>query len=164
MSRQQRTKEPLIDIFTIVKYFILWILFAIVAYGVKTVVMMALAASPTKQVGNGVLTLYEVHNTGAAFNLFSNHSEMIITASFLAVALITFIVLIASGKITQAAVSAMAALSAGITMNMIERINQGYVIDYIHCNFLQDFPVFNVPDIMIVVGAIGLMFSLLTKR
>ena len=72
MSRQQRTKEPLIDIFTIVKYFILWILFAIVAYGVKTVVMMALAASPTKQVGNGVLTLYEVHNTGAAFNLFSN--------------------------------------------------------------------------------------------
>ena len=49
-------------------------------------------------------------------------------------------------------------------MNMIERINQGYVIDYIHCDFLQDFPVFNVPDIMIVVGAIGLMLSLLTKR
>ena len=164
MPRQQRTKEPLIDVFTIVKYFILWILFAIVAYGVKVVVMMALAASPTKQVGNGILTLYEVHNTGAAFNLFASQPEMIIIASFLAVALITFVVLIASGKITQAAVSAMAALSAGITMNMIERINQGYVIDYIHCDFLQDFPVFNVPDIMIVVGAIGLMLSLLTKR
>ena len=109
MSRQQKTKEPLIDIFTIVKYFILWILFALVAYGVKVVVMMALSASPTKQVGNGILTLYEVYNTGAAFNLFSNQPEMIITASFVAVALITFIVLVASGKITQTAVSAMAA-------------------------------------------------------
>lgn len=164
MSRQQKTKEPLIDIFTIVKYFILWILFALVAYGVKVVVMMALSASPTRQVGNGILTLYEVHNTGAAFNLFSSQPEMIIMASFLAVALITFVVLIASGKITQTAVSAMAALSAGITMNMLERINQGYVIDYIHCNFLENFPVFNVPDIMIVVGAIGLMLSLLTRR
>lgn len=164
MSRQQKNRQPVIDIFTIVKYFALWILFSLIAYGVKVVVMSALQASPTKQVGNGMLTLYEVHNTGAAFNLFSNQPEMIVTASFLAVAVITFIVLMASGKLTQTAISAMAFLSAGITMNMLERINQGYVIDYIHCDFLQNFPVFNVPDIMIVAGAFGLILSVLTKR
>lgn len=165
MQRQQRNNQkPLFDMFTIVKYFALWILFALVAYGVKVVVMTALDASPTKQVGNGMLSLYEVHNTGAAFNLFSNQPEMIITASFFAVAVITFIVLIASGKLTQSSISAMAFLSAGITMNMMERINQGYVIDYIHCDFLSNFPVFNVPDIMIVVGALGLILSVLTRK
>ncbi len=164
MARQQNNNQPLFDLFTIIKYFALWILFSVVAFGIKVIVLNAIKISPTRQVGNGMLTLYEVHNTGAAFNLFSNQPEMIITASFLAVAIITFIVLIASGRLTQTAVSAMAFLSAGITLNMIERINQGYVIDYINCNFMPELPVFNVPDIMIVVGALGLILSVLTRR
>lgn len=164
MQKQRKKNEPIIDIYSIVKYFALWILFALVAFGVKTIVLSATAISPTKQVGNGVLTLYEVHNTGAAFNLFAGQPEMIITASFFAVAILTFVILMFSTKVTQTAISAMAFLSAGITMNMLERINLGYVIDYIHCEFLQGFPVFNVPDIMIVVGALGLILSVLTKR
>lgn len=164
MQKQRRKPQPIIDIYTIVKYFALWILFALVAFGIKTIVLSAVSISPTRQVGNGVLTLYEVHNTGAAFNLFSGQPEMIITASFFAVAILTFVILMFSTKVTQTAISAMAFLSAGITMNMIERINLGYVIDYIHCDFLQNFPVFNVPDIMIVIGALGLILSVLTKR
>ncbi len=159
-----KNKESFIDIFMIVKYFVLYILFALICFGMKSVVMTALAASPTKQAGNGILTLYEIHNTGAAFNLFAGQQEMIITASILVIAVLTLIVLIASGKLTQTTVSAMAALSAGITMNMYERITQGYVIDYIRCEFLPDFPMFNVPDIMIVVGAVCLILSLFTRR
>lgn len=167
MARRQnrsRSSAGIIDLFSIVKYFCLWILFALISFGVKTVVLGAINLSPTKQCGNGVITLLEVHNTGAAFNLFSSHPEMIITSSFLAVAALTFIVLIASARLSQATISAMSFLSAGITMNMLERINQGYVIDYIQCNPLTNFPVFNVPDIMIVVGAVGLIFSILFKR
>ncbi len=163
-QRNQKNKESFIDFFMIVKYFALYILLALICFGMKSIVMAALMASPTKQAGNGILTLYEIHNTGAAFNLFAGQQEMIITASFLVVAILTFVVLIASGKLTQTAVSAMAALSAGITMNMLERINQGYVIDYIRCEFMPDFPMFNVPDIMIVIGAIALILSLLTRR
>ncbi len=162
--KNQKNSQPLIDFFMIVKYFGLWILFALICYGVKAIVMAAFQASPTNQVGNGILTLYEVHNTGAAFNLFAGHQEMIITASLFAVAILTFIVLIGSSKLSQTSVSAMAALSAGIVMNMIERIHLGYVIDYIHCEFLPTFPVFNFPDIMIVVGAVCLILSLFTKR
>ena len=58
----------------------------------------------------------------------------------------------------------MSALCAGITMNMIERINLGYVIDYIYCEFAPSIPMFNVPDIYIVVGAIGLILSVLTRK
>ncbi len=164
IKQRRKNNSGLLDMASIVKYFALWIVFAAISFGIKTVVLGAVNMSPTKQCGNGMLTLYEVHNTGAAFNLFSNQPEMIIIASGLAVAVLTFIVLIASTKLTHSAISAMALLSSGITMNMLERINQGYVIDYIHCDFLHNFPVFNVPDIMIVVGALGLILSILFRR
>lgn len=163
VSKRQPRKEA-IDFYNIVKFFCLWIVFALIAYGVKTVVMSAIKISPTGQVGNGTLTLYEVHNTGAAFNLFAGQPEAIISASMITVLIIAFVVFFASTKINQTAISAMAFLNAGITMNMLERIKDGYVTDYIHCEFLQNFPVFNVPDIMIVIGTISLIFAILTKK
>lgn len=163
-QRNRKSQEPLIDVSIITRYFAIWILGALASYGVGVVVKMANAASPTGQTGNGILRFSEVHNTGAAFNLFANQPEMIITASFFAIAILTFIILIASSKLTHTTASAMAALSGGITMNMIERLQYGYVIDYIHLETVPDFPVFNVADILIVVGAVVLLLSVLTKR
>lgn len=164
MSRRRyREDRPIIDFFAIIKYLVLSIVFALITFGVNKIVMTAIDMSPTNQVGNGMLTLYEVHNTGAAFNLFAGQSEMIITASFFAVALMAFIVLIFSSRLTYTALSAMALLTAGITMNMIDRIHHGYVIDYIHCNFMPNFPVFNTADIMIVFGALGLVIALFSR-
>ncbi len=164
--RRQRDerREPIIDIYNIFKYAVISIILALIAFGVKKLVLMALSMSPTGQVGNGMLTLYEVHNTGAAFNLFAGQPEMLITTSFFAVAIIAFVLIITSAKQSGTAVSAMAALSAGIVMNMLDRISNGYVIDYIHCNFAPNLPVFNVPDIYIVVGAVCLVLSVLTRR
>lgn len=164
MQKNHKTKESLIDVSIIVRYFAIWILGALAAYGVGVIVKMANAASPTGQTGNGVLHFLEVHNTGAAFNLFSNQPEMIIMASFFAIAILTFIILVASSKLTHTTASAMAALSGGITMNMIERLQYGYVIDYIHIDAMPEFPVFNVADILIVVGAVVLLLSVLTRR
>lgn len=161
--RRHREERPIIDFFAIIKYVVLSIVFALITFGVNKIVMTAIDMSPTNQVGNGMLTLYEVHNTGAAFNLFAGQSEMIITASFFAVALMAFVVLVFSSKLTYTAVSSMALLTAGITMNMMERIQNGYVIDYINCNFMPNFPMFNTADIMIVFGALGLVIALFSR-
>ena len=161
--RRHREERPIIDFFAIIKYIALSIVFALITFGVNKIVMTVIDMSPTNQVGNGILSLYEVHNTGAAFNLFAGQSEMIITASFFAVALMAFVVLIFSSKLTYTAISSMALLTAGITMNMVERIQHGYVIDYIHCNFMPNFPVFNTADIMIVFGALGLVIALFSR-
>lgn len=161
--RYQREDRPIIDLFTIVKYVALYIVFALVVFGVDKIVMTAIDMSPTNQVGNGYITMYEVHNTGAAFNLFSGQPEMIITASFFAIAIMAFIVLIFSARLTQTAISGMALLSAGITMNMLSRIHNGYVIDYINCSFLPNFPIFNTADILIVFGALGLVLALFSR-
>ena len=162
--REREEKKSLIDIYNIFKFIVIWVVLALAAFGVKKIVMMALAMSPTAKVGNGMLTLYEVHNTGAAFNLFAGQQEMIITASFFAVAIIAFTMIMTSTKQSGTAISAMAALCAGITMNMLERINFGYVIDYISCEFAPNVPMFNVPDIYIVVGSVCLILSVLTRK
>ena len=160
---QNRRNEPksLLDMVVIIKYIVLSIVFSLAIFGLREVVMYALSLSPTKQVGNGILTLYEIHNTGAAFNLFAGQTEMIITASFIALAIIAFAVLILS---TQTAISGMSLLSSGILMNMIERLSHGYVIDYIYCNFAPTFPMFNIADVMIVFGALGIVMSLFSKN
>ncbi len=161
---QKKEKKSLIDFGAIIKYIALTIVFALVIYGINYVVLHAISISPTGQVGNGILTLYKVTNTGAAFNLFSGQPEAIIAASFLAVAALAFVVLVFSAKLTHTAISAMSLLSAGILMNMADRISNGYVIDYIYCNFAPNFPMFNTADIMIVFGALGLILALFSKK
>lgn len=164
-NRNRKKKETQIfDIYSIIRYVALYILFSVIIYGMKLIVLAATDASPTGQVGNGMLTLYEVRNTGAAFSLFQNQPELLVVASFLTVAVLAFIVIMRSAKLSQSAISSMALLSAGITMNLVERISQGYVIDYIHCDFMPTFPVFNTADIMIVFGALGLIIAVLTRR
>ena len=165
MAKHVRKKEtPLIDMGSIVQYVVMTIIFALLIFGVKYVVLWAVHQSPTGQCGNGVLTLFETHNTGAAFNLFANQPEMIISASVLAALAIAFCAIVLSGKLSRETHTAMALLTAGISMNAAERITNGYVIDYISCNFAPGFPVFNTADIMIVIGAFCLLFSVFTKR
>lgn len=160
----KKQKSPLIDIGSIVQYLVMSIIFVLLVYGVKYVVLSAVHQSPTGKCGNGILTLYETHNTGAAFNLFAGQPEMLISASVITVLVIAFIAIVLSGKLSRETHTAMALLTAGISMNVFERISLGYVIDYISCDFAPMIPVFNTADIMIVVGAICLLFSVFTKR
>ena len=54
----------------------------------------------------------------------------------------------------------MLIISGGIG-NLIDRIFRGYVIDYIDCTQIINFPVFNLADIMIVIGAIVVAISII---
>ncbi len=163
-NSKRNPKKDGVDTYNITKFFGLWIAFAIIAFGVKAAVMKGISLSPTGEVGNGILTLYRVENTGAAFNMFSGQTSAIIAAGVIALVVLTLIVLTLSSKLPQSSIPALSFLSAGITMNTIERLFDGYVTDYIHCNFIENFPVFNVPDIMIVIGAICLALAVITRR
>lgn len=160
----KKQKTQIFDFGAVVQYFALTIIFALLVFGVNFVVRMAIEASPTGRCGNGILTIYEVHNTGAAFNLFSGQPEMLISASVLAILAIIFCVFVFSAKLSNASIAPLGLLTAGISMNTFERIVNGYVFDYIHCDFLPDFPVFNTADMMIVIGAICLVLSVFSKR
>ena len=53
-------------------------------------------------------------------------------------------------------------VGAGAIGNMIDRIVHHYVIDFLYFSLI-DFPVFNVADCYVVIGAVLLILLLFTK-
>jgi len=53
---------------------------------------------------------------------------------------------------------ALATLVAGAAGNLIDRAIHGYVVDFIH---LHHWPIFNVADICITLGAVGVFWLVL---
>ena len=147
----------------IFKYFLIWGILSFVSIKVKEIILERLAHNSMHMVSNPFFTFYEVHNKGAAFSLFPDKANVLIIAAVVCIIILTALVLAKSSKLTQSMVSAMALLSAGMTLNTMERIQNGYVTDYLYLKCLKDFPVFNVPDIMIVIGAFMLVFAIISK-
>ena len=92
------------------------------------------------------LALTYVQNTGAAFGSFSGNTFV------LAGVIIAGIVVLALGRI-KGKLPCMCAVMilAGGVGNLIDRIANNYVIDFIETLFI-DFPVFNFADILVTCG------------
>ena len=114
-------------------------------------------------VTNPVFKLIYVRNTGAAFSLFSSHTDVLIILSFIILTAMIAYLIKNSNRITGMKLTAFAALTAGISGNLFERINDGFVTDYIRLNFI-DFPVFNSFDMLITLGAILLIINLYKNK
>ncbi len=99
---------------------------------------------------DGLLAFYYHENTGAAFGIFQNHTEIL--ALVTSVVLVFILWLILSGRIDRpiANFSFMLVLAGGFG-NLIDRVTRGYVVDYIYI-LPFNFPVFNFADICVVVG------------
>lgn len=94
-------------------------------------------------------------NTGAAWGMFSGHTEYL--AIFSVVATLGLIYILLLMKRGFAAFS-VALVIAGAIGNAIDRIRLGFVIDFIDTYiFGYDFPTFNIADSAITVGMIFLL-------
>ena len=102
-----------------------------------------------------IADLIYVQNTGAAFSILSGKVEILgaVSVAF-AVAVIVYWI-IKKPKHPLLCTSVMMVF-AGAVGNAIDRIRCGFVVDYISLSFM-DFPVFNIADIAITVGAVLLV-------
>lgn len=106
-----------------------------------------------------MLDLVYVKNTGAAFNILSGRIGLLSIISLLfSVGVIWY--MIAKKPKNRLLVTSVMLLFAGAVGNMIDRIFRGFVVDFIKTVFIE-FPVFNVADIAITVGAVMLIVYLL---
>ncbi len=112
---------------------------------------------------NRVFALNYVQNTGAAFSILQNSTELLIILSVAAFIGIFAYIIKHLKTISMKSLFCLALLSAGIAGNMHERIVFGFVRDYFQLKFI-DFPVFNVADIFINVGVILLIIIILLKK
>ncbi len=99
----------------------------------------------------GLFQLRYTENTGAAFSFFSDNTAALSVFTVLIIILCLFVIL--AGKVrSKFALAAVVMITAGGIGNAIDRIMNGFVVDFIEPLFMN-FAVFNVADICITVGA-----------
>lgn len=135
------------------RIFVLSGIVALVDQLVKVLAVNYLSTDGGITVINNFLNLTYVENTGAAWGILSGNRWFLIIISILAIyAIVKYFLL--DIDITKVEFAAYGLMLGGIVGNMIDRIVYGYVIDYAHFNFgAYQFPVFNIADSAIVIGA-----------
>ena len=105
------------------------------------------------------LDLSLVHNRGAAFGILKNQLFMFVLISILAIVLIFRY--LRDKKRSFLSSIYLSLILAGCAGNLIDRLRFGFVIDFLD---FRVWPVFNLADSAITVGAFLLSWELLCKK
>lgn len=110
----------------------------------------------------GFIHLANVHNTGAAFSFLEGARWFFVVLCIVFVAVVIYVLV--KNIVRQPLARWMAVLvMAGAIGNCIDRIVCGYVVDMFEFEFMR-FPVFNVADIYITVGAVIFCICILLEK
>tara|TARA_B100000519_G_scaffold139910_1_gene121223 strand:- start:11999 stop:12478 length:480 start_codon:yes stop_codon:yes gene_type:complete len=106
---------------------------------------------------SGIFRFTHAQNTGTAFSLFQNQTDILTIVSFVAIVLIIFIYL-SIEKPSNYIYLSYGLLFGGAFGNLIDRIRLGYVTDFFDVGF---WPIFNIADSAITIGIILMIFNYL---
>ena len=107
----------------------------------------------------GVLTFGYVENRGMAFGMASGMVWLLIALTAVVLAILAFY-LIRHPEEPKLLRTGLWFVMGGGLGNLYDRIAYGYVVDFIRTDFI-DFPVFNVADIFVCVGAAMVVLAVL---
>ena len=112
----------------------------------------------------GVIQLTRLHNTGAAWSSFSGKTGLLAAVTIVLMAAVVYLVVKKIVRHPLGLTSAMLVLGGGAG-NMIDRLCRGYVVDMFDLQ-LFSYPVFNLADCCVVVGAIlgGIYYLFLYEK
>ena len=108
----------------------------------------------------GFLRFTHARNTGTAFSLFQGHSNILSIVAVFAVGILLWV------YATTGARSFVLRLALGLQLggalgNLLDRLQQGYVTDFIDVGW---WPIFNVADSAISIGIVLMVWYFLTAR
>ncbi len=132
----------------------------IVDQGLKSWVLRTLIDGTVRDPIPGVLRLVFVRNTGMAFGLFHGYSALIgVLAGLIIVGMLwwTRHWFHTASRLAQLSTATLAAGGIG---NLLDRVQHGYVVDFLHLPMLPIFQVFNSADVAVSFGALGLFVAL----
>lgn len=109
-------------------------------------------------IGNLLVFRY-AKNTGAAFSMFENNKFLLIglTSVFI---LICFILVFGGFIKKKFLLYTVSVVLAGGIGNLIDRISQGFVTDFIYIKVIN-FPIFNFADICVSLAGVAIVIYLL---
>jgi len=102
---------------------------------------------------NGLIDFTYVHNKGGAWGLMDGHTWILLSMTFF-IMIVCVALLIKEGFKNKLLFFSVCLILSGGIGNMIDRLfRSGNVIDFIHLHFMPEFPVFNIADCAVCVGA-----------
>lgn len=104
-----------------------------------------------------------VKNTGAAFSIMQDSTNLLIFLSILSLFIMFYLVIKNFEIIKAKDIFFLSFLTAGILGNLYERLFFGYVRDFFCLNFIN-FPIFNISDIFINIGVFGIIILILLSK
>jgi|TARA_B110001454_G_scaffold6300_1_gene5933 signal peptidase II len=149
MTKQRRYSHPVVWLFfiSIIVFFDQW---------TKELVTQSLSLYERVPL-TSYLDIILLHNSGAAFSMFDLDSgiqkwPLILISSLVSCVLVGWI--IRYSLVTSFLLSiAYSFIAAGAIGNLIDRLNQGYVVDFIYFYYGQwSFAAFNIADSSITIG------------
>ena len=93
-----------------------------------------------------------VENTGGAFGIGQNDLFTFILVNAMVIGIIVRFIITQKDRIGVATLVALTLILGGGISNLLDRIFRGYVVDYIDISPIFKFPVFNLADLLIIVG------------
>ena len=128
----------------------------------KFIITRQLSLHESLPVIKGIFHLTLIHNRGAAFGILKNQVPLFILTSIFAIGLIIFSLKDKKPKTRFNLYSfSLSLILAGALGNLIDRLILGYVIDFLD---FRIWPVFNIADSAITVGAILLGWTILASK
>jgi signal peptidase II len=140
------------------KYYLIALLILVIDQIAKWIARASLANSSAFEIIPGYLRLAYASNTGVAFGLFHNVDSAWKPYLLSALAIIAIVVIYIYGRRTSPDRSllhwALTITMGGIFGNFVDRIFNGYVVDFIEFHVHETFywPTFNVADSAITIG------------
>lgn len=104
-----------------------------------------------------------VENTGAAFGVMKDAKFWLIAISVLLFIVITYYVVYKKKELKLSALISLAMVAGGGISNVADRLQFGYVVDYIDF-YCINYPVFNLADICVVVGVFWIAVMILFAK
>ena len=118
----------------------------------KLIVMKNMTLGQSIDFINGFLDFTYIHNDGGAWGLFGGGRWFLIGLTAAIMVLLIVLLIKNKGKSKLFFWAGCLIISGGIG-NMIDRIFRGgMVVDFLHATFIN-FPIFNVADCAVVIGA-----------
>ncbi len=108
----------------------------------------------------GLFNLVKVKNEGAGFGIFQGKTIALTIITFIVVIAICVYLFFALKESEWLRISLVFVTAGGIG-NIVDRIAFGYVRDFIQFSFWDSFPVFNIADSFVTVGAFMLVVVLI---
>ncbi len=106
-----------------------------------------------------IFALTYIHNTGAAFGLLQNQNLFFTVVAIVVIAVIVYYVR-SEQQLDPIIALALALQLGGAAGNLIDRLRQGYVVDFLHLSF---WAISNVADVCISAGVALLAYHLVFR-